>query len=57
MTRRLGGRLLAVESAWSRPGGLNMVVNSAGIGMRTVNPRFMTHPQGFWEASPAAFGR
>jgi NAD(P)-dependent dehydrogenase (short-subunit alcohol dehydrogenase family) len=24
-------------------------VNNAGIGMRTVNPRFMTEPQGFWE--------
>jgi gluconate 5-dehydrogenase len=26
-----------------------MLVNNAGIGMRTVNPRFLTHAQAFWE--------
>ncbi len=26
-----------------------MLVNNAGIGMRTVNPRFMSEPQPFWE--------
>ena len=36
-------------------GGLDVLVNNAGIGMRTVNPRFMTEPQPFWEVPPAGF--
>ena len=32
-----------------------MLVNNAGIGMRTVNPRFMSDPQPFWEVAPANF--
>ena len=32
-----------------------MLVNNAGIGMRTVNPRFLTEPQPFWEVTPAGF--
>jgi NAD(P)-dependent dehydrogenase (short-subunit alcohol dehydrogenase family) len=35
--------------------GLDLLVNNAGIGMRTVNPRFMTEPQPFWEVTPAGF--
>lgn len=31
--------------AWGR---IDLLVNNAGIGMRTVNPRFTTEPQGFW---------
>jgi gluconate 5-dehydrogenase len=38
--------------AW---GGIDMLVNNAGIGMRTVNPRFMSEPQPFWEVTPAGF--
>jgi gluconate 5-dehydrogenase len=45
----------AVGQAWSRLGGIDMLVNNAGIGMRTVNPRFMTHPQGFWEVPAGGF--
>ncbi len=36
-------------------GGLEVLVNNAGIGMRTVNPRFMTDPRAFWEVSPEGF--
>jgi len=32
-----------------------MLVNNAGIGMRTVNPRFLSEPQPFWEVTPAGF--
>jgi NAD(P)-dependent dehydrogenase (short-subunit alcohol dehydrogenase family) len=45
----------AVDQAWSQLGGIDMLVNNAGIGMRTVNPRFMTHPQGFWQVPPSGF--
>jgi NAD(P)-dependent dehydrogenase (short-subunit alcohol dehydrogenase family) len=45
----------AVDQAWTRLGGLDMLVNNAGIGMRTVNPRFMTEPRGFWETPVDGF--
>jgi NAD(P)-dependent dehydrogenase (short-subunit alcohol dehydrogenase family) len=45
----------AVDQAWSRLDGIDMLVNNAGIGMRTVNPHFMTHPQPFWEVPVAGF--
>jgi NAD(P)-dependent dehydrogenase (short-subunit alcohol dehydrogenase family) len=45
----------AVDSAYEMLGGLDVLVNNAGIGMRTVNPRFMTEPQRFWEVPVAGF--
>jgi len=36
-------------------GGIDVLVNNAGIGMRTVNPDFMTDPMGFWQVSPDGF--
>ncbi len=46
---------LAVRRAITELGGVDMVVNNAGIGMRTVNPRFFERPQPFFEVEPDAF--
>jgi NAD(P)-dependent dehydrogenase (short-subunit alcohol dehydrogenase family) len=35
--------------------GIDLLVNNAGIGMRTVNPDFMTDPKGFWQVTPDGF--
>jgi gluconate 5-dehydrogenase len=44
-----------VADAEAALGRLDVLVNNAGIGMRTVNPRFLTDPQPFWEVHPDGF--
>jgi NAD(P)-dependent dehydrogenase (short-subunit alcohol dehydrogenase family) len=44
-----------VEATYEQLGGLDVLVSNAGIGMRTVNPRFITDPRPFWEVSPEGF--
>jgi NAD(P)-dependent dehydrogenase (short-subunit alcohol dehydrogenase family) len=46
---------VGVDGALAVLGGLDVLVNNAGIGMRTVNPDFMTEPMGFWRVSPDGF--
>jgi gluconate 5-dehydrogenase len=47
-----GARVMGARDAWD---GIDMLVNNAGIGMRTVNPRFLSEPQPFWDVTPTGF--
>jgi NAD(P)-dependent dehydrogenase (short-subunit alcohol dehydrogenase family) len=53
--RDVGSVSAAVDAVYEAFGGLDVLVNNAGIGMRTVNPRFLTDPQPFWDVSDAGF--
>ena len=44
-----------IEEIYERFGALDMLVNNAGLGMRSVNPRFMSDPQPFWKVPPHGF--
>lgn len=45
----------AVDAAETELGALDVLVSNAGIGMLTVNPRFLTHPEPFWSVTPDGF--
>ena len=44
-----------VAAAVSELGGLDVLINNAGLGMRSVNPNFLTQAQPFWKVSPDGF--
>lgn len=41
-----------VKTEWGK---IDVLVNNAGIGMRTVNPRFLAEPQPFYKVTPVGF--
>jgi hypothetical protein len=46
---------VGTEQAVGLLGGIDLAMNNAGIGMRTVNPRFLDQPIAFFEVSPEGF--
>lgn len=45
----------AAQNIWHRWPRIDLVVNNAGLGMRTVNPHFLTDPKPFFEVTPEQF--
>ncbi|GAA5201522.1 hypothetical protein GCM10023322_81640 [Rugosimonospora acidiphila] len=43
------------DRAVAELGGIDVLINNAGLGMRTVNPRFFAEPQPFWQVPVAGF--
>lgn len=46
---------LAAERVADSMGGIDLLVNNAGIGMRSVNPEFLDHPLAFFDVTPEGF--
>jgi NAD(P)-dependent dehydrogenase (short-subunit alcohol dehydrogenase family) len=44
-----------VDEMCAQLGGIDLLVNNAGVGMRTVNPRFLTEEQPFWQVTADGF--
>ena len=44
-----------ISEMLSALGGIDILINNAGIGMRTVNPDFLKAPMPFWQVSASGF--
>jgi len=51
-TASIARAVATIDDAW---GGLDVLVNNAGLGMRTVNPAFLSDPQPFWQVTEEGF--